>query len=390
MEAASAGAARAGGRVVGITAPDVFPERSSPNAHLTEEVTAPTIPTRLAMLLDGTDAAIVLPGSIGTLAELVVSWNVRFVARHGFSPDLVLVAVGPDWGDLMPILANRLAVPIELVELVDTAGEAVALVMDRLGLSSPGNPPADYPPAAHMKPRHSDHRGRRRGGLAASRQRCRDSPGAPARPRRLDPPQGKAPSPEEPHETALREVWEETGLHCRITSPAGMIHYVTGGEDKLVRYWAMRQIEGTSSPTSKWTRFRGSPAGRQWTSSPTATTPSWWPPSTRTAGSTPRGSILSGTPMPGFEQVGGRRPDPSPIAKGVAPDRSHHRIAPLRRIERIISSPYLRCAQTVDPLAEELGLKVEEHMRLPRVPTSTSPRPFSMRSPGPGRVLLAR
>ena len=152
MEAASAGAARAGGRVVGITAPDVFPDRSSPNAHLTDEVTAPTIPTRLAMLLDGTDAAIVLPGSIGTLAELVVSWNVRFVARHGFSPDLVLVAVGPDWSDLMPILANRLAVPIELVELVDTVGEASALVLDRLGLGGLGSPPADYPPAARMEP----------------------------------------------------------------------------------------------------------------------------------------------------------------------------------------------------------------------------------------------
>ncbi len=84
MEAASAGAARAGGTVVGVTAPQVFPERSSPNAHLTEEVPAPTIPLRIATLLDGVDAAIVLPGSIGTLAELVVSWNVRFVARHGY------------------------------------------------------------------------------------------------------------------------------------------------------------------------------------------------------------------------------------------------------------------------------------------------------------------
>ena len=33
-------------------------------------------------------------------------------------------------------------------------------------------------------------------------------------------------------------------------------------------------------------------------------------------------------------------------------------------IERIISSPYLRCVQTVEPLAEELGLKVEENQAL--------------------------
>ena len=152
MEAASAGAAKAGGRIVGVTVPEVFPDRSSPNPHLTEEIPAPTIPLRIATLLEGTRAAIVLPGSIGTLAELVVSWNVRFVARHGASPDLVLVAVGTDWGELVPMLAQRLSIPLELVELAETVGEAGALVLDRLGLVNPGNPAGDYPPAARMEP----------------------------------------------------------------------------------------------------------------------------------------------------------------------------------------------------------------------------------------------
>ena len=84
------------------------------------------------MLLDGVDAAIVLPGSIGTLAELVVSWNVRFVARHGISPDLILVAVGTDWGEVMPILANRLAIP-------HRTGRVVG---DRLRGGCPGPGPA--------------------------------------------------------------------------------------------------------------------------------------------------------------------------------------------------------------------------------------------------------
>jgi uncharacterized protein (TIGR00725 family) len=152
MEAASAGAARAGGRVVGVTVPAVFPDRSSPNAHLSEEIPAPTIPFRIATLLDGTDAAIVLPGSIGTLAELVVSWNVRFAARHGASPDLALVVVGSDWGELVPMLAHRLSIPLELVELAATVGEAGALVLHRLGLVNPGSPAGDYPPAARMEP----------------------------------------------------------------------------------------------------------------------------------------------------------------------------------------------------------------------------------------------
>ena len=50
------------------------------------------------------------------------------------------------------MLANRLAIPLELVELVETIGEAGALVLHRLGLDKPGNPPADYPPAARMEP----------------------------------------------------------------------------------------------------------------------------------------------------------------------------------------------------------------------------------------------
>ena len=152
MEAASAGAGRAGGTVVGVTAPQVFPERSSPNRFLTEEIPAPNIPLRIATLLDGVDAAIVLPGSIGTLAELVVSWNVRFVARHGISPDLILVVVGTEWGEVVPMLAGRLAIPLELVELTETVSEAGALVLHRLGLDRSKAPLADYPPAAGMEP----------------------------------------------------------------------------------------------------------------------------------------------------------------------------------------------------------------------------------------------
>ena len=130
----------------------MFPERSSPNRFLTEEIPAPNIPLRIATLLDGVDAAIVLPGSIGTLAELVVSWNVRFVARHGISPDLILVAVGTEWGEVVPMLASRLAIPLELVELTETVSEAGALVLHRLGLDRSKAPLADYPPAAGMEP----------------------------------------------------------------------------------------------------------------------------------------------------------------------------------------------------------------------------------------------
>ena len=152
MEAASAGAARAAAESSGSPCPRCSPTGRRPIRTSPRRYPAPTIPFRIATLLEGTRAAIVLPGSIGTLAELVVSWNVRFVARHGASPDLVLVAVGSDWGELVPMLAQRLSIPLELVELAETVGEAGALVLDRLGLVNPGNPAGDYPPAARMEP----------------------------------------------------------------------------------------------------------------------------------------------------------------------------------------------------------------------------------------------
>ncbi len=178
-------------------------------------------------------------------------------------------------------------------------------------------------------------------------------------------PKGKPHPPEEPHETALREVWEETGLHCRITSPAGMIHYVTGGEDKLVRYWAMRQIEGNFVPNLEVDEVL-------------------WLPS--------REAVDVLTYRHDAELVASLDPDRWQRTSRVYLVRHSHagdsskwegddRIRPLSQkgwrqteaitellrfvgIERIISSPYLRCTQTVDPLAEELGLKVEEHIAL--------------------------
>ena len=178
-------------------------------------------------------------------------------------------------------------------------------------------------------------------------------------------PKGKPHPPEEPHETALREVWEETGLHCRITSPAGMIHYITGGEDKLVRYWAMRPTDGSFVSNQEVDEVRWLPSGEAVECSPTATTQSWWHPSTRTAGSEAHGSTWSGTPMPAIRASGRVTTGFARLSrKGWRQTAAITELLRFVGIERIISSPYLRCTQTVEPLAEQLGLKVEEHPAL--------------------------
>jgi 8-oxo-dGTP pyrophosphatase MutT (NUDIX family) len=53
-------------------------------------------------------------------------------------------------------------------------------------------------------------------------------------------PKGKADPGERDEETALREVEEETGLHCRLGAPAGRTRYRDSkGRDKVVHYWLM-------------------------------------------------------------------------------------------------------------------------------------------------------
>jgi 8-oxo-dGTP diphosphatase len=53
-------------------------------------------------------------------------------------------------------------------------------------------------------------------------------------------PKGKADAGEQPEETALREVEEETGLRCRLGPEVGKTRYRDSqGRDKVVRYWLM-------------------------------------------------------------------------------------------------------------------------------------------------------
>ncbi len=53
-------------------------------------------------------------------------------------------------------------------------------------------------------------------------------------------PKGKADNGERDEDTALREVEEETGLHCVLGEEIGETHYRDSkGRSKVVRYWLM-------------------------------------------------------------------------------------------------------------------------------------------------------
>lgn len=128
MEAVSLGARQDGGRVIGVTVPDVFPDHPGGNEHLTEEMRAATLLERIHEMVDLSVASIALPGSLGTATELLVAWNLAYVARFANAVPKPVIAVGDQWQHLVPLLTEELETDGSLVTLVDTVDEAVAAV----------------------------------------------------------------------------------------------------------------------------------------------------------------------------------------------------------------------------------------------------------------------
>jgi uncharacterized protein (TIGR00725 family) len=95
MEAASRGAAEAGGHVIGVTCTEVETWRNvRANAWVLEERHFDTLHERLLALIDGCDAAVALPGGVGTLLEIAMMWNRMIVAAIPRKP---LILVGAGW-----------------------------------------------------------------------------------------------------------------------------------------------------------------------------------------------------------------------------------------------------------------------------------------------------
>jgi hypothetical protein len=129
MEAVSQGAAAAGGHVVGVTAPGVFPSRSGANPFVAEERAADSLTERIHELTSIAAAVIVLPGSLGTAAELMVAWNLAFVAPFSGAAPFPVVTVGSRWRRIVGTLASELDADDSLVQCVDSVDEAAAAVI---------------------------------------------------------------------------------------------------------------------------------------------------------------------------------------------------------------------------------------------------------------------
>jgi len=132
MAAAAGGAARAGGRVVGL------PMRAwthlEPDPNLTELRWATSYAERFGHLL-ACRAVVALDGGVGTLSELAVVW----AAAQTEPGAPVVVTVGGRWRSLLEALAGELVVDAADVRLVQWAPDAAAAVA--LALRQPAGPP---------------------------------------------------------------------------------------------------------------------------------------------------------------------------------------------------------------------------------------------------------
>jgi uncharacterized protein (TIGR00730 family) len=130
MEACSRGAHEAGGHVIGVTV-ELFEARGPVNAFVRERVHTADLYERLRHLVDRADGFIVLPGSIGTLNELFLTWTLVAVGGRRDAP---IVLLGAHWQAFVAALRHPdMVVPhlFEYLRITEHPAEAVRLALGK-------------------------------------------------------------------------------------------------------------------------------------------------------------------------------------------------------------------------------------------------------------------
>lgn len=132
MEAVSKGASDENGHVIGVTAPRLFPNRSSANRYVDELIEANDLLARIGTMINRADGVIALSGSIGTAAELMIAWNHNYLSRLNGQRILPTVAVGTEWRAMVETMIEHAGAEPGDIHLVDEAREAVEWILEAL------------------------------------------------------------------------------------------------------------------------------------------------------------------------------------------------------------------------------------------------------------------
>lgn len=172
-------------------------------------------------------------------------------------------------------------------------------------------------------------------------------------------PKGKLIDGEPEEAAALREVLEETGLRCRLGAHVGVVTYADRhGRPKIVRYWTMTPEDGAFEPGDEVDELR-------WVGADEAESMLTYRHDRDLFG-----AALGRRTQPPLYLVrhakAGRRqlwtgPDEERPITRRGRRQAGRLVERFRGLEvaRVVSSPYVRCVQTVEPLARSRGLGVE-------------------------------
>jgi len=125
MEATSRGAKEAGGHVIGVTTSIFDGVRLHPNTYLDEEIKFPTLFQRLHHLVTMADVWVALPGGIGTLSEVALTWSLMQVGEMKRQP---FVLVGAQWRKTIGEFSNDYYVRPQYRELLRYADDVKQVV----------------------------------------------------------------------------------------------------------------------------------------------------------------------------------------------------------------------------------------------------------------------
>jgi 8-oxo-dGTP diphosphatase len=174
-------------------------------------------------------------------------------------------------------------------------------------------------------------------------------------------PKGKDEPGETAENAAIREVREEAGQPARVVAPLGESAYRTTNGDKVVRWFAMRATGPQNFvPNDEVDRIAWLPPEAA------ATLLSYERDRDLVIAADAAALLGTGTLHLIRHAAAGDRSswqsddrDRPLTAKGLAQSKALVEQLRDRQIEAIYSSPYVRCLQTVTPLAEVLGLDIE-------------------------------
>ncbi len=173
-------------------------------------------------------------------------------------------------------------------------------------------------------------------------------------------PKGKLEEDESVRDAAVREVAEETGVRAVLGRFLGRVRYRVEGDDKVVDYFAAHAESGSFVPSdevdevcwlpvalarAKLTREHDRSVLDEFAALPAVLTPLLL---VRHAKAGSRSQWQDADELRPLSKNGQRQ---------VPPIRA---LAALYRADRVCAAPLVRCVQTVQPIADDLGVKVVE------------------------------